>query len=320
MVVQPLDRLLLLGRRRPQPRRAWCSRSRTRRGASATGTCIDARHRDRRARHAQGDARVAVPPDGRRLPRVVDRRPATRCDLDISVVRGGDDRCSRRASRCGDGRSTGGTPLAVLRALSRCMPLRGVARDLSARRSRCSSPAFPCTVIRRDPRRRSPHEPATIRTRACDRRRSLLAHLRGGTLELVDPTGRSTLRRHATRPRRAPIDARVDVHDPAVYERVLRQGSVGLGESYADGWWDTDDLAGVLRLALRSLRPISDRRDAARTGSRPRSSTRSHGCAAPTSTATRATCARTTTSATSSSGACSTRRWRTRARSSTRPA
>ena len=45
---------------------------------------------------------------------------------------------------------------------------------------------------------------------------------------------------HATDRRRS--RPRLDVHDPRVYERVLRQGSVGLGESYADGWWDADDL------------------------------------------------------------------------------
>jgi cyclopropane-fatty-acyl-phospholipid synthase len=55
--------------------------------------------------------------------------------------------------------------------------------------------------------------------------------------------------------------ARFDVHDPQVYERVLRKGSIGLGESYADGWWDTDNLAGFLRLALHGLQPLHDRQD-----------------------------------------------------------
>ncbi len=32
------------------------------------------------------------------------------------------------------------------------------------------------------------------------------------------------------------------VHDPRFYERVLRDQSVGFGESYMDGWWDTDAL------------------------------------------------------------------------------
>ena len=34
----------------------------------------------------------------------------------------------------------------------------------------------------------------------------------------------------------------VTVHEDRVYTRVLRQGSLGLGESYVDGWWDSDAL------------------------------------------------------------------------------
>lgn len=30
----------------------------------------------------------------------------------------------------------------------------------------------------------------------------------------------------------------MQVHDERVYERVIRKGSVGLGEAYMDGWWD----------------------------------------------------------------------------------
>ena len=48
-----------------------------------------------RRRHAQGDARLAVPPDGRRLPRVVDA-PSDSLRLDIVVVRGETDRLLRR--------------------------------------------------------------------------------------------------------------------------------------------------------------------------------------------------------------------------------
>ncbi len=91
---------------------------------------------------------------------------------------------------------------------------------------------------------------------------SLLNHLHGGTLELFDPIGHSHFSERDRLQTSTPIDVRIDVHDPRVYERVLREGSVGLGESYADGWWDTDDLPGVLRLALRSLQTISERRDA----------------------------------------------------------
>lgn len=32
------------------------------------------------------------------------------------------------------------------------------------------------------------------------------------------------------------------IHDRRFYEKVLRNGSLGLGESYMDGWWDTEHL------------------------------------------------------------------------------
>jgi cyclopropane-fatty-acyl-phospholipid synthase len=34
----------------------------------------------------------------------------------------------------------------------------------------------------------------------------------------------------------------IRVHDDRFYERVLAEGSLGLGESYMDGWWDCDSL------------------------------------------------------------------------------
>jgi cyclopropane-fatty-acyl-phospholipid synthase len=40
-----------------------------------------------------------------------------------------------------------------------------------------------------------------------------------------------------------PWDLRV--HDPRFAARVLASGSLGLGESYVDGWWDSDDLDGL---------------------------------------------------------------------------
>lgn len=32
------------------------------------------------------------------------------------------------------------------------------------------------------------------------------------------------------------------VSDPRFYDRVLGEGSLGLGESYMDGWWEVGDL------------------------------------------------------------------------------
>ena len=38
----------------------------------------------------------------------------------------------------------------------------------------------------------------------------------------------------------------LQVHDPRFYSRVLSHGSLGLGESYMDGWWDAGDLDGFM--------------------------------------------------------------------------
>ncbi len=41
-----------------------------------------------------------------------------------------------------------------------------------------------------------------------------------------------------------PTDLRV--HDDRLYRRVIAHGSLGFGEAYVDGWWDADDLDGLL--------------------------------------------------------------------------
>ncbi len=51
-----------------------------------------------------------------------------------------------------------------------------------------------------------------------------------------------------------PLEATITVHDSRVWGRVLREGSTGLGLSYADGWWDSGELTALLRLLNRNLR------------------------------------------------------------------
>jgi cyclopropane-fatty-acyl-phospholipid synthase len=53
----------------------------------------------------------------------------------------------------------------------------------------------------------------------------------------------------------APWDVRV--HDERFFERVLVEGTLGLGESYIDGWWDCDCLD---ELVCRAVRCNLDRR------------------------------------------------------------
>lgn len=89
----------------------------------------------------------------------------------------------------------------------------------------------------------------------------LLKRVTGGTVRLVDPFTDARLGDGAASHASPSIDVTVRVRDVRVYSRILKDGSVGLGESYADGWWDTDDLSGLLRLAHRSLARTHPARD-----------------------------------------------------------
>lgn len=50
---------------------------------------------------------------------------------------------------------------------------------------------------------------------------------------------------------------RVTVHDPRTYAAVIAHGSRGLGWSYVDGWWDSDDPTALARVLLRSISGIT---------------------------------------------------------------
>lgn len=38
----------------------------------------------------------------------------------------------------------------------------------------------------------------------------------------------------------------IQIHDERFYRRALLQGSLGVGEAYMDGWWDAEDLDGMI--------------------------------------------------------------------------
>lgn len=62
----------------------------------------------------------------------------------------------------------------------------------------------------------------------------------------------------------APADIRVK--NPDFFKRVLQEGSLGLGESYMDGWWECDRLICFLAKSTRRSReptPPSFQRHAA---------------------------------------------------------
>ncbi|HET9621933.1 MAG TPA: cyclopropane-fatty-acyl-phospholipid synthase family protein [Kofleriaceae bacterium] len=75
----------------------------------------------------------------------------------------------------------------------------------------------------------------------------LRAHWAGGRLDLTLPSGERVQLGGA-----GPADAVAHIHDDRVFLRLLLRGEMGAGEAYVAGEWSSDDLVGVLRLALRA--------------------------------------------------------------------
>lgn len=70
----------------------------------------------------------------------------------------------------------------------------------------------------------------------------LLEPLRGGLLEIRLPDGSSALFGDGDH------GVSLQVHDEALFGRVLARGDIGLAEAYLDGMWDSPNVAGLLTL------------------------------------------------------------------------
>lgn len=79
-----------------------------------------------------------------------------------------------------------------------------------------------------------------------------LAAITTARLEMVDTEGTVCFG-----PADAQTKARVVIHDPIAYARIAADGSVGAGESFMDGEWDTDDLVAVVRILARESQALS---------------------------------------------------------------
>ena len=58
-------------------------------------------------------------------------------------------------------------------------------------------------------------------------------------------------------------DADIQIHNPEFYKRVIRDGALGFGESYMDGWWDVKNLDELIYRVLRAslqqkVRPLKN--------------------------------------------------------------
>lgn len=65
----------------------------------------------------------------------------------------------------------------------------------------------------------------------------ILSHIKSGHLVIVDDKGKKT---SFGTEGSAPTGTMI-IHNPEFYDRVMSQGSLGLGESYMEGWWDAKD-------------------------------------------------------------------------------
>jgi len=74
----------------------------------------------------------------------------------------------------------------------------------------------------------------------------LLENLSGGLLEVRLPDGSSALFGEGE------SGVTLQVHDEALFGRVLARGDIGLAEAYLDGQWDSPDVTGLLALLARN--------------------------------------------------------------------
>ena len=81
---------------------------------------------------------------------------------------------------------------------------------------------------------------------------ALASRARGGQLT-IEEAGRT----HEFGDPADGLRASVTVHSPQVWPALL-SGSLGLGRSYAAGWWDTDDLVALTRICARSFGPLDE--------------------------------------------------------------
>ncbi|HWC49518.1 MAG TPA: cyclopropane-fatty-acyl-phospholipid synthase family protein [Solirubrobacterales bacterium] len=85
---------------------------------------------------------------------------------------------------------------------------------------------------------------------------AVLGRVTHGRIDVVEGA-----RERSYGPADADLRATVTINDPAAWRGPLR-GSVGLGEGYVEGRWETDDLVALIQIAARELRGMDGVRGA----------------------------------------------------------
>ena len=85
---------------------------------------------------------------------------------------------------------------------------------------------------------------------------AVLGRVRNGRIDVIEGA-----RERSFGPADADLRATVTINDPGAWRGPLR-GSVGLGEGYVEGLWETDDLVALIQIAARELRQMDGVRGA----------------------------------------------------------
>lgn len=57
------------------------------------------------------------------------------------------------------------------------------------------------------------------------------------------------------------LSATLEILDPRAWTALVKEGSIGLGRGYFEGWWDSDDPVSVVRIIIRNIEPIDELRN-----------------------------------------------------------
>ena len=80
---------------------------------------------------------------------------------------------------------------------------------------------------------------------------ALLGRMTAGRLTIYDQGRPTTYGRAGD-----PLGATIRILDERAWTAVVREGSIGFGRGYLEGWWDTDDPATVVRVIIANLQPL----------------------------------------------------------------
>ncbi|MGI9597089.1 MAG: class I SAM-dependent methyltransferase [Acidimicrobiales bacterium] len=87
----------------------------------------------------------------------------------------------------------------------------------------------------------------------------LLERMKSDTLVVVESNRRHRFGGNEQHPHK--LSATVTIIDDRAWAAILREGSIGLGRGYIEGWWHSDDPTSVVQILIRNLHGLDDVRN-----------------------------------------------------------